>query len=109
MNKMTPHPKPAKPHYYFKEWRKFRNLTQEELADRIGVSAPAISQIERGLSGFTNSTLEAIADALSCEPGQLLGVNPFKEGQVIDLMRMLDDNSRDMAIRMLKGMTGTGG
>lgn len=109
MVKVTPHPKPERPRYFFKEWRKFRGLTQEDLAGRVGVTPPAISQLERGLQGFNNSTLEALADALSCTPGDLLGVNPNKEGDVVDLVRLLNDRNRDQAIRVLKALTGTDG
>lgn len=109
MTKITPHPKPEKPRYYFKEWRKFRGLTQEDLADRVGASAPSISQLERGIQGFTNSTLEAVADALQCSPADLLGVNPFKDGEVVDLVRMISEKDRDQAIRILRVFTGTSG
>jgi transcriptional regulator with XRE-family HTH domain len=104
MVKVTTNFKKPRPRYFFREWRKYRNLTQEDLASRIGVSAPAISQLERGVQGFTNSTLEALADALSCEPGDLLSVNPFKDGEVVDLMRLINEKNRDQAIRVLRAL-----
>jgi transcriptional regulator with XRE-family HTH domain len=91
----TAHPKPVRPRYYFREWRKHRDLTQEQLADRIGVSSPTISQLERGIQGFRNETLEALADALNCTPADLLGVNPKKEGKVVDIMALLREKSEE--------------
>ena len=48
-----------------KRWRLAAALTQEELADRAGVSARTISDIERGLRGAVYSdTARRLADAL---------------------------------------------
>ncbi|RWO23481.1 MAG: XRE family transcriptional regulator [Mesorhizobium sp.] len=62
----------AKPSYYFREWRKRRGLTQETLAEQVGLTASSISQLETGKQGFSDSTLAAIASALDCRPGDLL-------------------------------------
>ncbi len=36
-----------------KKYRKTKRLTQQELADRIGISRPQLSKIERGIVGIT--------------------------------------------------------
>jgi transcriptional regulator with XRE-family HTH domain len=96
--------------HYIKEWRKFRGLTQERLAERTPFTHGAISQVETGRTSYTQEMLEALAVALDCAPGDLLNVNPLKEGEVVDLMRLLNQTgNRDMAIRVLKSMTGTEG
>ena len=77
--------KPRPQRYFFKEWRKHRGYTQEELAEMIGLTAPSISQLETGKQGFTDSTLEAIAEALNCGPGDLLMRNPLCRRAVVDL------------------------
>lgn len=87
--RVHPIPKPAPPRHYIKEWRDFRGFTQERLAERVGLTAGAISQLERGLTGYTQPTIEALADALNCEPGDLLDRNPLVEGQVVDLVSRL--------------------
>jgi transcriptional regulator with XRE-family HTH domain len=51
-------------------------LTQEQLAERIGVSVGAISQLETGRVSYTQAMLEALADALGCDPADLLIRNP---------------------------------
>lgn len=61
---------------YIREWRKFRNLTLAKLADRLDVTAGALSQLERGDTAYTQPMLEALADALSCEPADLITRNP---------------------------------
>lgn len=83
--RVAPEPKLVKPQpkrkpqqrIYLKEWRKFRNLTQEELASRIEVDRSYISMIERGASGYTQIFLEAAAEALGIEPADLLVRNPL--------------------------------
>lgn len=49
-----------------KEIRKFRNLTQQQLADEAGVRLATISDIESGKANFQFNTLVRIATALKC-------------------------------------------
>ncbi|MEH3116652.1 MAG: helix-turn-helix transcriptional regulator [Methylorubrum populi] len=49
-----------------------RDMTQEELADRAGLSARYIGAIERADVSASVTVLGQIADALSIEPGELL-------------------------------------
>ena len=51
--------------YRIKEFRKQRNMTQEELAEKSGQSRGTIIRLESGKDVVTTTdTLEAIADAL---------------------------------------------
>lgn len=95
------------PKHYVKEWRKFRGLTQERLAERTPFTPGAISQLETGRTQYTQAMIEALASALNCEPGDLISVNPYKQGEVVDLIRLINDRNRDQAIRILKALTGT--
>lgn len=56
-------------------WRKLKGLKQEDLAERIGISPTALSNIENGVSKPDIERLEDIADALEIEVSQLL-TNP---------------------------------
>lgn len=49
-----------------------KNLTQEELADRAGLSMRYIGAIERGDVSASVTVLGQIAEALGIEPGELL-------------------------------------
>lgn len=115
MAKVTPNFKPEKPRYFFKEWRKHRGFTQEELAELIGVTPPSISQLERGLQGFTDSTLESLASALSCKPGDLLMRNPLDEDAPWSIWDHLKPDQKKSAMLFIKAMeaetkrTGTDG
>lgn len=61
---------------YIKQWREFRKLTQEQLAEKTNMSPGNISLIERGLQNYTQETLESIAYALKCKTADLLTRNP---------------------------------
>lgn len=69
-----------------KGWRKYRNLTAEALAERAGLTAGYISQLENGGSGYSQEVLETLAEALQVpKPGDLINVDPSKEGAIWSL------------------------
>ena len=76
MAKVTPRQKSGPPRHFIREWRKHRNLTMEQLAEIIGVTQGAISQLERGQTNYTQPMLEALADALHCRPYDLIMRTP---------------------------------
>lgn len=52
-------------------WREYLNLTQKEVADKIGITQSALSQIEIPNSKIRKVTLEKIAKALGITIDQL--------------------------------------
>ena len=52
--------------------RQDRHMTQEELAERAGLSARYVGAIERGDVSASVTVLGQIAEALGVEPGDLL-------------------------------------
>ena len=54
-----------------------RRMTLTELADRIGMALPNLSILKTGKArAIRFSTLEAICEALSCQPGDILRFEP---------------------------------
>lgn len=51
-----------------------RDMSQGELADRIGVRQPMLSEWERGKSQPCDGTLQRIKDALAWPPEDVAGV-----------------------------------
>lgn len=47
-----------------KVWREYRGLTQQQLADAVGISKPYVSQLETGKRTGATEILSAIAKAL---------------------------------------------
>ncbi len=50
-----------------REWRKYRGMTQVDLADASGVTQAAIAQIETGKRNPTVETARKFADSLNCD------------------------------------------
>ena len=50
-----------------REWRKFRGMTQVDLAGASGLTQAAIAQIETGKRNPTVDTARKFADALNCD------------------------------------------
>ncbi len=53
--------------------RKFRNLTQVQLAAAAGLSRPYLTEIETGKKTGSIGALKALAEALQVSPGLLMG------------------------------------
>lgn len=89
---------------FLKEWREYRNLTQEALADRVGMSVSNISQLERGLQGYSGEGLQALADALQTEPGHILNVNPTDDNAIWSLWERAAPGERQIIMDVAKGL-----
>jgi transcriptional regulator with XRE-family HTH domain len=70
-------PKPVKRRRTFvREWRQYRDMTLERLADLIGLTYVSVSRIERGLQPYKQQTIEALAAALMTDVQSLLTRDP---------------------------------
>jgi transcriptional regulator with XRE-family HTH domain len=76
--------------HFIKEWREFRDLSQEQLAELISqatgkdTTKTSISRIENGEQGYTQDSLEAIADALGTHVATLLSRPPSQADRYIE-------------------------
>jgi transcriptional regulator with XRE-family HTH domain len=89
-----------------KEVRKLSGLSQERLAEKVGVDPKQISRIEGGKSAPSFETLESIATHLQVEMSDLLDFQHLKDEECIEdhalrLLLMMDDQTKRMAIRIL--------
>jgi transcriptional regulator with XRE-family HTH domain len=94
--------------HFLKEWRQYRELTQEQLAERVGWSVGNISQLERGQQGYSDEGLAALADALNCTPGQILDVDPTNDDAIWSLWERARPGERQTLIEVAKGFLRTG-
>lgn len=58
---------------HIKELRKERNITQQEIADKLGVTKSYISYVESGKTGITLENASEIADFLNVTLDELAG------------------------------------
>lgn len=92
-----------------REVRKLRGLSQEKLAEKVGVDPKQISRIEGGKSAPSLDTLEAIAKHLQVEMKDLFDFQHLVpeeriEDQALRLIGMMDDKTKVTAIRLLQAV-----
>lgn len=59
-------------------WRKLLNLTAEELADRAGISAPALRRIESGNPGVSFETVARVLLILGQLESVIRATDPYE-------------------------------
>jgi len=99
------------PRHFIKEWRKHRGLTQEQLAERIGIARSYLTKIERGDRRYDQPFLEAAGDALRCEPADLIMRDPTAAESIWSIWEQLSPTERTQAvavIRAIRGASATG-
>lgn len=89
-----------------RELRIAAHLSQQAVADRVGVSKVTISDLERGQMRLDVEYMKRIASALNVTPADLLPqeANPWalndEERAIIERYRMADDGQREQVQRM---------
>lgn len=61
---------------HLRAWREYRNLSQEELAERAGTSHQVIGYLERGRTQLSAKWLRKLAPCLDTTSGLLLDHDP---------------------------------
>lgn len=90
---------------FVREWRKHRDLTQEQLAERVGVTQGAIAKLERGDMSYTQPMLEAIADALNCDVASLIMRDPTALDPIWSILDRISEDQKPLAARVLDAFT----
>lgn len=68
-----------------------RGLTQEEVAERLGIGTEAVSRIERGVVIPNIARLLEMAEIFGCGAAELLGeVSPLADDQARRVSRLLE-------------------
>lgn len=100
-----------KPPHFLREWRQFRHMTQQELAEAIGTSKTVISEMERGNLQLSPKWLRKMAPVLETQAGYILDHDPADlDNDIIEIWGKIDEQDRDQAARVLRSFvkrTGT--
>jgi transcriptional regulator with XRE-family HTH domain len=88
--------------HYLREWRKARGLTQEALADMIGVDRTVISKVETEKLPYSQTFLERVALVLGCHPADVLTGPPDEAETLTSLWRSLATADRKKALAILR-------
>lgn len=90
-------------------WREFRQMTQEDLAEKVGTSPGMISMLENGERGLSAKWLRRLAPVLKTTPGHLLEHDPHNmDTDVLDIWANIAAVDRDQARRVLRSFVKTG-
>jgi transcriptional regulator with XRE-family HTH domain len=104
---MPPIPKPKRHRHrhFIAQWRKHRGLTQEQMAERIGMSRENYSKIERGLVPYNQDFLEAAAEALNCEPADLIMRDPASTlWSLVDALKGMGEAQQNQALAVIEAL-----
>lgn len=110
--KARPHPKPQHRRHFVRQWRKSKGWTQEQLAERVGVTPGTISQLESGRINYTQPLLERLAEVFRCRPGDILNVDPSVDKAMWSIWETLDPPARNQIAEIastFQRKTGTEG
>lgn len=94
--------------HFIKQWRVFRGLTQVQLAERIGIDKSYLSKIESGARRYDQHFLEAAAEALNCEPADLIIRDPSDPEGIWDIWDNLNKPQRLQVVEIAKTLKRTG-
>lgn len=81
--------------------RKSVGITQERLAEAVGISVEMMGKIERGVSGTTIDTMGQIAEKLSSSVDYIAFGRVFFEGMNIP------EDKVDMVVRVIQAILNT--
>ncbi len=93
---------------FIRQWREHRGLTLEQLAERVEMTPSYLSMFERGQRGYTQNTLEALAEALQTDAASLLMRDPTDEEAVWSIWDAAKPGERRMIVDIAKTITKTG-
>jgi transcriptional regulator with XRE-family HTH domain len=102
-----PLPRPRFRRTFIKQWREHRGLNQEQLAERLEMTQSHLSMLENGKRGYTQETLEAIAEALQTDVASLLMRNPLEGDAIWSIWDRAKPSERQMIVDIAKTVTKT--
>ena len=102
--------------HHLRAWREFRGYTQKQVMDRIAAfddpklprTEVSLSRVETGQQIYTERLLMALAEVYQAEPWELLTRNPFKDGQIFDLLPKLNEKQMERATALIAALLKTG-
>lgn len=97
-----------------KQCRRGRRITQESLAEKLGVSVGYVSQVERGVTKISLDLLASIATILHCElayflDGVTLGQRSYLETALQEQIGKLSPTQKQLLLKIAIAIAETTG
>jgi transcriptional regulator with XRE-family HTH domain len=93
---------------FLRQWREYRGLTLEQLAESIGATHATLSRIERGKQPYSQAILEALADRLSTDVASLLMRDPADPNAIWSIWDQAKPGERRMIMDIARTIVKTG-
>lgn len=103
----VPKPEHRRSPTFIRAWRRYKELSQEELADRLEIDRTTLGRIEAGKVPYNQDFLERCALALGCEPADLIAVDPLrveKPREVWDRLRHAPPHVQEQAAAVIEAI-----
>ena len=90
-----------------KHARKIKEITQENMAEKLGVSIGYVSQVERGVTKISLDLLGAISSILECNVSSLISASAvnsteYLESEIVSELRKLDQRKKKFILTIIK-------
>ena len=91
------------------------NMTQAEAADKLGITAQAVSNFERGINGIENSMLLRMCEIYNTSMSYVLGEEEnspsefeLTEGEkdLLELFRLIPEDLQPVVLAMIRAALG---
>lgn len=94
---------------HLRAWREFRQLSQEQVAERLGTAKGVISLLENGKRPLSDKWLHKLAEVLETRPGHLLDLDPNElDNDIIDIWTHIEERDRAQAVNILRTFMKSG-
>lgn len=104
-------PKRARRRHFLREWREYRQLSQETAAERLEIDQSTLSRLERGETPYNQDFLEMAAYAYGCEVSDLVMRNPLDNEALwalIDVLRKASPQRQSEIAAVAQALLKTG-
>lgn len=94
---------------FIRDWRKAIGLSQDQVVEIVREDIPdfskaSLSRIENGKQPYTQTTLEALARALRCDPGDMLNRRPEIPDMPWSVWERMNERERRQAVNVIKAI-----
>lgn len=96
--------KPTQTRNFIREWRMYAGVTQEQLAEAVGVTHASIQRYETRKQAVSADKLSAIAKRLNCTPSELLSRSPHEDPEIWPLWNQATPDQKRQIVRVVKSL-----